>query len=234
LVSAASAAAGPIALDRVLCRRLDNRFDGETKTIVSVPRAPGPTATANDDGSKLAVCDAAKTSCVDVPTKGVFQAAVSPDGKRLLVASNDGDSAVLAVPSGKATVHFDNRRDRTYTCGAGLWLGNDVILAFGNDCSEFDAKPFLAHARSGKYIAAFVSKKLTENGETLYDAAPLDGKLWAVAMFDHYEKDSYGTVYAIDTATGKIRATATGTAAGGATIVEGKTTRTIDKIADCR
>jgi hypothetical protein len=210
LCIASNAVAAPATVDSLLCKRTDHRFDGETRTIVSLPRPAAPNASVSDDGTHVHVCsDAAKTACSDVPVKSAFEAGVSPDGKHVVVGS-DGSARIVSVPGGKTRAKLTNKRDRGFSCGGGLWLGNDVVLAYGADCSEFDALPFLANSKTGKYIAA-LGPKLQENGETLYEAAHVDGALWGVAVYEHYDKDSLGTIYVIDTTNGKVAQTVVGT-----------------------
>ena len=149
--------------------------------------------------------------------------AVSPDGAHKLARLPDkaNDSffdgfAVIDVATGK--VHEVHNRDREYDCdmpvndGVGpssvRWLGNDVVFAQGWYCSEFAAKPYLASAKTGKFIGYV---KLNVTPEAVYSIAHVDGSRWAVSVYDH--NTSLNSVVVVDTKTGKIVATKKASAA---------------------
>ena len=192
-------------VDSVLCQRSDARFDQKNRSYLSVTR--GKATDASADG-KLKIGD----------------------------GGDAGPDALLVVDAATNKVKhtIKSKRDKEYSCGSGIWMG-DVILAFGNDCHEFDAMPYLVNGKTGKYIGPLVDKKFTTDGETLFDVAQLDGKLWAVAVYNHYMEDDLGLgkVFVIDVTTGKVTATVQGVKAGGASITEGKATRAVAKVTSC-
>jgi hypothetical protein len=226
LMTGATVHAAPV-VDALLCQRIDDRFEGEKHPYLSVERPAGPTVTANEDG-KVTVCKDAETRrCTTFTAKDPgAKYAINADGT-LLIASGK-KLAIVDAATGK-------HKRAMYSCGGGLWLG-DTILAFGDDCMEFDALPYLASARTGKFIAPLVDKQFTTTEETVFDAAPLEGKRWAVAVYNH-DADAasagIGQVFVIDASTGRVLATARGTQASGAEITEGKATRSIAKLAAC-
>jgi hypothetical protein len=239
LMTGATVHAAPV-VDALLCQRIDDRFEGEKHPYLSVERPAGPTVTANEDG-KVTVCKDAETRrCTTFTAKDPgAKYAINADGT-LLIASGK-KLAIVDAATGKHKRAIANQRrgenggGAMYSCGGGLWLG-DTILAFGDDCMEFDALPYLASARTGKFIAPLVDKQFTTTEETVFDAAPLEGKRWAVAVYNH-DADAasagIGQVFVIDASTGRVLATARGTQAGGAEITEGKATRSIAKLAAC-
>jgi hypothetical protein len=238
LLAAGAAHASPPALDALLCRRADTRFSQANRIYLSVargaPQAPGVSAT--DEGMVTVCQDAAKKQCASFAAADRFAAdtaAINPEGT-LLLASGPQHAVIASAKDGKVVRKLSNQRSKHYSCGGGLWLG-DTILAYGQDCEEFDALPYLAHAKTGKFIAPLVDKHFTQDGETLYDAVPLEGKRWAIAVFNHNYDDGIGLgqVFVIDVKTGKVHATATGAKEGGASITEGKLARALDKIPPC-
>jgi len=207
LLTSAAAYAGPV--DAMLCQRVDDRFDGAKPTILSINRVAGPSVAADDTG-KVTVCkDAAKKSCSTFNGKTYNSYGINADAT-LLVASGEDSLKIEDAATGKVKRTIKSKRDKEYSCGAGIWMG-DTLLAFGQDCHEFDALPFLVNGKTGKYIGPLVDKKLTTDGETLYDGAQLDGKLWAVAVFNHDDQADLGKVYVLDVTTGKATDTITRT-----------------------
>jgi hypothetical protein len=238
LLSIGTARADRAALDAALCLRDDpNRGH-----FVSVS-APAPTSsvTMTEDG---AVTACRGQTCTKLVVKGFVpqqveggprDIAIDPDATRLLVGGNTDSKAmrVVRVKDGSLAAKIVNKRHREYSCGAGMWLG-DYVLAFGEDCEEYDSQPFLANAVTGHYVAAFAGVAATAGA--MYAAVRLDGHAWAIAVTDREGPGAglaRGKVVAIDVTNGKVLATADGTEAGGAVVTEGKQTRTLDKLAAC-
>jgi DNA-binding beta-propeller fold protein YncE len=232
------ARADPAALDSSLCIREDPH-DGRFLSVAAPARSSSVTMT--DDGVVTACHNASKKDCTKlhvtgfVPVQvegGPHDIAINPEGTLLLVGGNADSKSmrVVSVKDGSVPTRIVNTRDRPYSCGAGLWLG-DYVLAFGQACEEYDSTPFLANGKTGKYIAAFAGIKAT--AAAIYAATQLDDKRWAIAVSDRTDSLAHGRVVVIDVTTGKVLATADGTAAGGAAITEGAKTRTLDKLPTC-
>lgn len=240
LVVSATAHAGP-SIDSLLCQRSDGRFDKANRSYLSVVQQTGPSVTADDTG-KVTVCkDAARRSCATFTAKDKHATYDVNADATLLTASGETALVIEDAATGKRKRTISNKRKgpngkgKMYSCGGGLWMG-DTILALGADCQEFDALPYLASAKTGKFIAPLVDEKFAADGETLYGLAQLDGKRWAIAVYNHnYEAEGpgLGQVFMIDVTTGKVLGKVQGTKAGGADITEGKVTRSIAKAGAC-
>jgi hypothetical protein len=138
----------------------------------------------------------------------------SPDGARSVKSapeSSKGGFLIVDAKTGKSrTAH---NRDRSYDCDIATtedgkansvrWLGNDVVFAQGWFCEEFAAKPYLTNAKTGKFIGYVKLKDVSP--EAVYHFAPLEGALWAAAVFEH--NSGWNAVVVIDTKTGKIKST---------------------------
>jgi DNA-binding beta-propeller fold protein YncE len=232
------ARADPAALDSSLCIREDphhGRFLSVTAPSLS------SSVTMTDNGVVTACRNTHKKVCTKlkvtgfVPVQvegGPHDIAINPEGTLLLVGGNTDSKSmrVVRVKDGSTTAKIVNKRDRQYSCGAGLWLG-DYVLAFGQDCEEYDSTPFLASEKTGKYIAPFADIKAT--AAAIYAATQLDGKQWAIAVSDRTDLLEHGRVVIIDVTNGKVLATADGTAANGAAITEDAKTRSLEKLPVC-
>ena len=179
-----SALAGP-KLDELLCKRTYDRY-GDKKVVLGI-------------------------HAKDVP------AATSPDGARSLKNAPEGKNGFQIVDAKtKKTVSAHNR-DRSYDCDSALtddgqansvrWLGNDVVFAQGWYCEEFDAKPYLVNAKTGKFIG-YVKVPVSPEADYLF--APLEGSRWAAAVFEH--NSGWNAVVVIDTKSGKLKSTKKATA----------------------
>ncbi len=228
-------------LDAALCRRQDTRWD-KPIPYLSVVRAPTAASVTGEAGAPtVTVCRGpGSTRCAPVSLGDHGAVDVNADGSLLVVAAARA-ARIHDVRTGKLKRTLVSKRIRSYSCGGGRWLG-DVVLARGDNCEEFDALPYLANGRTGRYIAAFVSKTFEANGETLYDVAHVEGSRWAIAVFDHYQAEAdvvdptglgVGTVFLIDVKTGKVKATAHGVAGGGVVIDEGKASRPVASVPAC-
>ncbi|HEX3760762.1 MAG TPA: hypothetical protein VHW23_18740 [Kofleriaceae bacterium] len=241
LGAAATAQAAP-SVDTVLCQRFDQRF-GKKQAYLSIEHPAAAPKVEVFDRGKVTVCNADR-SCTTFIANGwhaddpAVTYVANADATLLLAGSNKG-LEVEDAATGKRKRKITSRRRGTngggamYSCGGGLWLG-EAILAFGSDCQEADALPYLANGRTGKFIAPLVNRKLTADDETLYDAARLGDRLWAVAMYNHnIGPEDLGAVFVIDVTSGRVLATASSTQDGSANITEGKATRSIAKLATC-
>ncbi len=228
-------------LDAALCRRQDTRWDQPTRYLSVVREAKVASVTGDAGEPTVTVCRGpGPTRCATVTLGDHGAVDVNADGS-LLVAGGAGAARVHDARTGKLKRKLVSKRLRSYSCGGGLWLG-DVVLARGDNCEEFDALPYLANGRTGRYVAALVDKAFAANGETAYDVAHVAGTLWAVAVFDHYQAEAdpvdpaglgVGKVFLIDVRTGKVKATAHGVAGGGVVVDEGKVTRPVASIPAC-
>jgi hypothetical protein len=139
----------------------------------------------------------------------------SPDGALTIAnradAVNGGGFVVVDARTNKSrAVH---NRDREYDCDVAVtddgkansvrWLGNAVVFAQGWYCSEFDAKPYLANGKTGKFIGYVKLKGASP--EAIYNVAHVDGALWAVSLYDH--NSTANRVVVVDTKSGKIKST---------------------------
>jgi hypothetical protein len=134
----------------------------------------------------------------------------NPDGTRKLVGAAKGGFAVVDLKTNrKRTIH---NRARSYDCdqipsdestfGSVRWLGSDVVFAQGLLCEEFDARPFVANAKTGKFLAALKLPGATP--EAIYNVAHVDKQLWAISIYDH--NSAANRVIVVDTKTGKTKA----------------------------
>jgi hypothetical protein len=106
-----------------------------------------------------------------------------------------------------------HNKDRSYDCDNAVteegkansvrWLGNDVVFAQGWFCEEFDAKPYLANAKTGKFIGFLKLKRVTP--EAQYRFTNLQGSLWAATVFEH--NGNSNTLVTFDTKNAKIKST---------------------------
>ncbi len=239
---ATHAHAAPPTVDGVLCQRTHALDDGPHTFLSVTPTAIVPSVTvARAEGAEegtVTVCqDAARTACKTFTSRRFSydnDLQLNADGTLILVGSEKG-LVVERADTGKLVRTIKNRRGADYQCGGGRWLGT-AVLAHGGNCTEFDARPFLANGRTGAYIAPLVGKQFVTTAETVYEVAPVAGTRWAIAVHDdNNEVDGgLGLVYVIDVKTGKVKATVSGVAGGGARIVEGAQTRTLDKVPACR
>lgn len=233
VLAAATAHAAPPAVETVLCQRQDDRFTDEHQPYVTVAPAPTPVATAKRDDDKHAytVCQNGAKACQQfVGPDSTYEFALSANGKWLAIGGERG-VAIVDAATGKTKHVLKNKRGKGYTCGAGVFLG-DLLVGFGNDCSEFDALPFVANARTGVYLGALGGKNAGANGETLYDVAALGDAHWAVAMYDHYN-GGHTTVFVVDAKTGSAKVAAEAEP-GKLELIEGKHRRAVtDKLAAC-
>ncbi len=182
----AAASAAP-KVDGLLCKRTqaidDDKQPPPAKLVIDV-KGDQPAAAANADGSR-AVANPAKVE-------------------------SGGFLVVDAATKKSRPVHS---RDRHYDCDMAVnddgtpnsvrWLGNDVIFAQGVYCDEFDAKPFLAAGKTGKFIGFVKLKGVSP--EAVYNVAHLDKTLWAISVWDHNQ--STNVVVVVDTKNGAIKST---------------------------
>jgi hypothetical protein len=238
MVSLGTARAERPALDTSLCLR----DDPNRGRFISVA-APAPTSSvAMADGGAVTACHGG--TCTKVVVSGFVPVqteggppdiAIDPDATRLIVGGNADSKSmrIVRVKDGSLVTKIVNARHRQYSCGAGLWLG-DRVLAFGENCEEYDSKPFLADGATGHYVASFAGVAATAGAS--YAALHLDGNEWAIAVTDREGPGAglaRGKVVAIDVKTGKVLASADGTEAGGAVVHEGAKTHKLDKLAAC-
>jgi hypothetical protein len=138
----------------------------------------------------------------------------SPDGARSV--KNHADSAkggflIVDAKTGKSKAAHN--KDRSYDCDSATaedgtansvrWLGNDTVFAQGWFCEEFAAKPYLVNAKTGKFVGYV--KFPSVSPETIYHFAPLEGSLWAAAVFEH--NSGWNGVVVFDAKSGKIKST---------------------------
>jgi hypothetical protein len=244
LLATATTQASPPTLESLLCIRDDTRFGQKNRHFVSIVAVGQPSSVAATDDPKDAptatvrACkgkDCARFKMSKYAAQGL---AINPTGTLLLASGHNEQASTrgLHIVSAKtgAIIRKIMNKDLVYSCGSGLWLG-DSVLAFGEDCEEFDAMPYFANAKTGKYLAP-----LTEfggDGESLYSAAQLDGKKWAIAAYNHNSSDlpdGRGKVFVVDVSSGKVFAMASGTESGGVVIAEGAQKRTLDKLPSCK
>jgi len=175
----APALAAP-SVDGLLCKRTEPNFDKPT-VVISIKA---------DDSASLA----------------------SADGSRSLKSAPEGKHGFLIVDTKTGKAKAAHNKTKSYDCDMAenegnassvRWLGNDVVFAQGWFCEEFDAKPYLVNAKTGKFIGAV--KLPAVSPETVYHFAPLEGSLWAAAVFEH-NRDWSGVVV-LDTKSGKIKST---------------------------
>ncbi len=140
----------------------------------------------------------------------------SPDGSRSVKDAPESAKGFLIVDTKTGKSKASHNRDRAYDCDMAIsegkansvrWLGNDVVFAQGWFCEEFAAKPHLVNAKTGKFIGYL---KLDVSPEAVYHFAPLEGSLWAAAVFEH--NSGWNAVVVIDTKSGKIKSTKKATA----------------------
>ena len=237
----------PKSVDSLLCLREFVDGPAPKQMYVSVEHTASAVATVSAQDDLVTVCqDAAKKRCNSFVVKAAANAQIRADGAEVLVSSAN----VLGLhnaATGKRTRTFRNKprkgdsrssadSDMTYNCGSGEWLG-DVILAWGWDCGEYDARPYLASAKTGAFIAPLVNTKFSPNEDAIYEVAHLQGANWAIGVFAPEDGSgqglTLGKVFVVDVKTGKTSATITGIADGGAIVDERKAKRTLDKIPAC-
>jgi hypothetical protein len=139
------------------------------------------------------------------------KAVTNADGSRKL-GNGIGKKGFVVIDAKTKKSHAIHNRDRAYDCDIALdeqgaansvrWLGNDVVFAQGWFCEEFDAKPYLADAKTGAFLGAL---KLKVSPEAEYNVAHVDGTLWAISIYDHNQ--STNSVVVVDTKSGKIKTT---------------------------
>jgi hypothetical protein len=144
------------------------------------------------------------------------RAAANADGSRKL-GNSTGKKGFVVIDAKTKKSQAVHNRDHAYDCDMAVdeqgaansvrWLGNDVVFAQGWFCEEFDAKPYLANAKTGAFIGAL---KLKVSPEAEYNVAHLDGALWAISVYDHNQ--STNNVVVVDTKSGKIKTTKEATA----------------------
>ncbi|HVV82706.1 MAG TPA: hypothetical protein VHE35_06480 [Kofleriaceae bacterium] len=137
----------------------------------------------------------------------------SPDGARTVSNGPNDRGGFLVTDNAKQKSRQVHNRERHYDCDMAVtedgaansvrWLGNDVLFAQGWYCDEFDAHPFLANGKTGKFLGALKLKGVSP--EARYEVAHVSGTLWAISVYDHNSDANY--VVVVDTKTGKIRAT---------------------------
>lgn len=153
-----------------------------------------------------------KSQKLVIDVKGDQPAAVAnPDGTRKLASAAKGGFVVVDLKTKKKrTIH---NRTRSYDCdqipseesgfGSVRWLGNDIVFAQGLFCEEFDARPFIANAKSGTFLGAL--KLPGASPEAVYNVAHIDKHLWTISIYDH--NSAANRVIVIDTKNGKTKET---------------------------
>ena len=230
------ATAAPPTVDSLLCKRTDTRdasFGGKTYLSLAVAPPKVASVTVDEDKHTVTVCtDASKKTCTSFKQDSYIGTVTANADGSLIVSGGEKALLVRDGKTGKTKLTVANKLDKDYGCGSGVWLG-DTVLAYGDYCLEFDAKPFLFNGKTGKFIAAFGDGKLKTDPESVIDYAQLDGNSWAFTVYDHSADTSRGFV--IDVSSGKVLATIESNAGrDAATITEGKQKRSIDKLPTCK